>query len=71
MPRALKTDKFFIGSVQKKGPAKGKIVLSFNCLYNGETDKITLQDLIDFLKEKGVKPSAVKVPNDFFTLVTK
>ncbi|MFA5935071.1 MAG: hypothetical protein WC827_04255 [Candidatus Paceibacterota bacterium] len=67
MPRALKTDKFFLGAIQKSGRMKGKRLLSFNYAYSGDTSKINLQDMIDFLKEKGVEPSSVEVPRNFIT----
>ncbi len=60
MPRALKSDKFFIYAPKKHGRRKGQMLLGVN----GMSER-NIQDLLDFLKEKGIKPSAVSLPPNF------
>ena len=59
MPRALKTDKFFLYAPRKSGHWKNKGLLGINGSYNGDISDINLKDLIEFLREKGVDPLTV------------
>lgn len=69
MPLAKRTDKFKILNPQRSGPWKNRAFLAVNCLYNGGTENISIQDLIDYLKEKDIDPSSVKVDKSFRTYV--
>jgi len=62
MPRAKKTDKFFIYAPDRSGPFKGKRFMGINLLYEGG-QKITVQDLCDFLKEMNIDPATVQLWN--------
>lgn len=59
-----KTAKFFMYSPSKKGRNKGKALIVTNYDYKG-TDKITLRDLILFLKEKNVDPASIPLDRRF------
>ncbi len=67
MPRALKSDKFLIYAPKKSGYWKGKMLIGVNLSHAGEGNELTVQDLLNFLNEKGVDPSAVKIPVTFTT----
>jgi hypothetical protein len=71
MPRARKTDKFFLYAAKKSGYWKDKRLLGINYLYTGSVDDLTLQDLLDFLTEKSVSPSAVRLSHTFSTFAKK
>ena len=68
MPRALRSDKFFVYTAQKSGCFKKKMLLGINSSYKGGAEDISLQDLIDFLEEKKIGISSVKVPAGFITV---
>ena len=68
MASRKKTEKFFIYAAKKSGRNKGKRLLGVNHLYEGGTDSLTLQDLVDFLKEKDIDLSTVKLPESFITV---
>lgn len=63
MPRAKKTDKFFIYAPKKSGYRKGKKLLGVN----HPADGLTIQDLVEFLKEQGIPLSTVSLPSGFIT----
>jgi hypothetical protein len=67
MSQRSKTSKFFIYAAAKSGYLKDRRLLGVNNLRKASTDDITLEDLLDFLKEKGVSPSQVKIDNGFIT----
>lgn len=69
MPRALKSDKFFMYNARKKGYWKNKILIGVNHLYEGGTNNLSLQDLIDFLKEKNIETSSVPLNSSFSVTV--
>jgi hypothetical protein len=71
MPRPKKTDKFFFYSPKKSGYSRGKMLVGVNHRYEGGTDNLNLQDLIDFLKENEIDPSNVKVHASFSTYASK
>ncbi len=64
MPRALKSDKFCIYAPKKRGYRKGEMLMSTN-----GNHELSVQDLLDFLKEKGIEPSRVPLP--FFVVYVK
>jgi hypothetical protein len=61
MPRALKTDKFYIYAAKKSGHRKNMRLLG------AKSEDLTIQDLLDFLSEKSLSPSEVILPNNFVT----
>lgn len=69
MPRALKSERF---SLTKCAGGKrfieqnGTHLISFNNRYEGGGD-LTLQDLIDFARAKGVDASKILLPPRFIT----
>ena len=63
--RAKKSDKFFVYAPKKSGFWKDKRLLGINSSYEGGTDTITIQDLVDFLKEKGIDPAKIVLPRGF------
>lgn len=67
MPRSTKKDKFFYLNPAKKGWRKGKILMGINPNYEGDVDNLTVQDLVDFLKEKNIDPVKVSLPSIFMT----
>lgn len=67
MPRKT-TEKFFLYAAGKSGYYKGKRLLGVNSQYKGRTGDPTLQDLLDFLKEYNIAPSAVPLPSSFMTV---
>lgn len=69
MPRALKTDKFYLYAAGRSGYWRDKRLLGVNPTHEGGTEGLTVQDLLDFLKEKGVSPSTVVLPSAFITHV--
>ena len=69
MPRAARTDKFYMHAPPKKGREKGKSLIGINHNYVGGVDAITLQDLLDFLKEHDIDPVRVNLPSHYTTLV--
>lgn len=69
MPRTIKQDMFFLYDAQKSGRSKNKMLLGINNDYEGGTDNISLQDLINFLQEKNIDSSMVQLPNGFTTYV--
>lgn len=68
MPRRKKTDKFFIHPARKRGYYKNKRLLGINHLYKGDRESITVQDLLDFLKEQRLDVSTVMIPSTFITI---
>ncbi|MCX6760032.1 MAG: hypothetical protein NTW46_01665 [Candidatus Nealsonbacteria bacterium] len=62
-----KTNKFFIYAPLRRGCLKGTQLLGVNHSYEGGTEKLSMQDLIDFLKEKGINPSKVPLSGGFVT----
>lgn len=60
MPRARKGDKFFAYATKKDGDRKGQIFLGVNGIGTA-----SIQDLLDFLKEKGIDPHRVPLPGNF------
>jgi len=71
MPRPKITDKFFVYNARKSGFCKNKMLIGVNHMYGGKTDNLYLQDLIDFLKEKEIDPSTVKIHGSFSGHVEK
>jgi hypothetical protein len=67
MPRTQKSSKFFLYTAKKSGHHKGKMLLGTNHEYEGGQENITLQDLIDFLKENKIEPTRVELPGHFIT----
>ena len=65
MPRAKKTDKFFHKLPQKSGEWKNKILIGVNRNYD-DSDELTLDDLIIYLKENNISLNSVKVPDVLF-----
>lgn len=63
-PRS-KLDKFFIYAAKKSGWTKGRRLLGINYAYVG--GPVSVQDLIDFLKEKNIEASKVQLPSNFST----
>ena len=70
MPRALKSDKFFIYAAKKSGYWKGKRMLGVNDSYEGEA-RLTVQDLVDFLKDEEIELSKVVLSDSFITYATE
>lgn len=68
MPRALKSDKFFIYAPTKVGYGKGTRLMGVNHLYKGS---INLQDLLDFLKKHEIDPARVPVSTNFIVNIGK
>jgi len=68
MPRALKSDKFFLVNKRRRGNPKGSRLLGINDVYSGG-DTVTLKDLNDFLQKTQVDPAKVMVPDSFMTTV--
>lgn len=62
MPRAVVSDKFFIYAPKKQGPQNGQRLLLVNHTHSG---KANLEDLMQFLKEQGINPSQVPLPEGF------
>lgn len=58
MPRPKRSDKFFYQTLKKRGSNKGLIFFGRNYLHKGEA---TLQELLDFMKQKGIDPAKVKL----------
>ena len=69
MPRATKREMFSILNAKKSGYWKNKMLLSVNGTYEGGTDNLSLQDLLNFLKEKGVDPAKVALHSNFITYI--
>ncbi|MFZ2038697.1 MAG: hypothetical protein WAV11_02065 [Minisyncoccia bacterium] len=69
MPKATKKDKFFFYAKNKTGYLKDKILFGENSKYTG--GPLTLQDVIDFLKEKGIDPSRVELPRGYSAFAKK
>jgi hypothetical protein len=67
MPRTPKSSKFFLYVPAKSGWRKGEKLLGVNHSYEGGTENLSLQDLIDFLKEKNINASDVKLNSGFMT----
>lgn len=65
MPRAKKTEKFFYYLPRRSGYWKNRILIGVNCSYEGKKEEITLKDLNDFLKEKNIDPSKIKIGKGF------
>lgn len=63
-----KTDKFYLYAAKKSGYYKGKRLLGVNHSYEGGTENLTLQDLIEFLRERNIYLSAVVLPSSFITV---
>lgn len=71
MPRAKKTDKFYIVNVRGH-KVYGNHLVGINPLYEGDSKNLTLQEFIDFLQKVGVDPATVKLPAKFDVLfITK
>jgi hypothetical protein len=68
MPRRSKSSKFFIYAPKKSGHLKGKMLLGVNGMYEGGTDSLTIQDLVDFLQEQGIPLSTVELPEYFMSV---
>jgi hypothetical protein len=66
-----KADKFFIYAAKKYGHFKGKRLLGIKHTYKEGSENLTLQDLLDFLKDKDIEPSTVEFPDNFITTVVK
>ncbi len=62
---ARNKDKFFIYAAKKSGYLKNKRLLGVNHRHAGA--ELTLQDLLDFLREKNVDPSSVIIFHNFTT----
>ena len=54
MPRASKKEKFYLLAARRSGFRKDKILIRVNRSYEGGTDKIKLDDLIAFVREKAI-----------------
>jgi hypothetical protein len=67
MSRRLKSSKFFLYAPFRSGWRKGERLLGVNYLYEGGTENLNLQDLIDFLKEENIDPSVVRLNSSFTT----
>jgi hypothetical protein len=67
MPRK-KTDKFYLYRVQKSGPYRGRRLLGINQSFEGDTENLTLQDLLQFLEERQIELSTVLLPPGFRTV---
>ncbi len=65
MPRSTKKDKFFYLNPGKTGSRKGKILFGVNSNYEGNVGNLSVQDLVDFLKEKNFDPSKVSLSSMF------
>jgi hypothetical protein len=63
-----KTEKFFIYAAKKSGNYKNKRLLGVNHSYEGGTENLTFQDLVDFLKEKNIDLSTVALQSSFITV---
>jgi len=69
MSHSSDTDKFFLF---KKSPyASKKMLLGINPSYTGDIADITLEDLLNFLKEKNINPSRISLPGNFITHVSR
>ena len=64
MPRAKKTDKFYINKMRGRR-SYGNHLVGINRLYEGDPKNLTLQAFVDFLKEHGIDPAKVKCPVSF------
>lgn len=67
MAKRKKDNKFYIYAPGKSGYYKGKRLMGVNYAYAGGIENLTVQDLIDFLKEKDVNPANVILPSGFKT----
>ena len=64
-----KDSKFYLYSPQKKGSDKGNSLLVANHLYQGDRSTITLKDLLVFLEEKNIDPSAISLDRGYMAKV--
>ncbi len=72
MPRARKTDKFFLYKPTKSGPRKNSIFMGANDSFEGGVNNINLKDLIEFLENNNIDPSDVPMKRfHAFILVKK
>lgn len=69
MPRALKSDKFFIYAPKRSGYSKGKRLMGVNLTGDKGHKDVNLQDLLDFLKKNEIDPAKVPLPGQFTVLV--
>jgi hypothetical protein len=67
MPRALKTDKFFVYATAKKGHGRGKRLMGANHTHPEGGNNLTVQDLLDFLAIHRIPASDVQLPKGFIT----
>lgn len=67
MPRK-KSEKFFIYAAKKSGRYKGKRLLGVNGAYEGGTEDLTIQDLVDFLRGEKIELTKVALPSSFATV---
>ncbi|MFA6536048.1 MAG: hypothetical protein WCT25_01290 [Candidatus Paceibacterota bacterium] len=65
MPRALKTDRFFLQKAARSGKNKDKLLVG---VHSSHKD-ITLQNLLDFLEANQIDPSQVELKFGFVTTV--
>lgn len=71
MPRSNKFTKFSLQAARKSGAYKNKMILCVNHCYEGDLDSISLQDLLDFLQERKINLSDVKISAPFFITTIK
>lgn len=64
MPRPSRSDKFFYQVPRRTGARKGQVFFGTNTLRKRDGQEITLQDLFDFMKEKGIDPAKVSLPTE-------
>jgi len=60
--RTMKSDKFYIYAPKKCGRRKGQMLLG-----SSGTGELSVQDLLDFLNERGIDPSRVPLSPIFVT----
>jgi len=66
-----KSDKFILDAPVKSGNFKDQRLLYVNSLCVDGAENITLEALLEFLKEKRIDPENVKIPPRFRTYIMK
>lgn len=63
---ATKNDKF---SIQQLNDGSNRKLICVNILYEGDRKAISVQDLLEFLKQNNLDPKKVPVSDTFMTAV--
>jgi len=62
-------DQFRIGPTEALHPDEGMMYLSINYENGDPSGEMTLRDLLEFLEQKGVDPSAIILTSSFGLLI--